>query len=88
MEYCFSEQDILKAKDVYLYDKGILYIVDANDNAYGYGQGGGGWFFKRNFWDYFESEMMLVYFDCISREEAVRLYRKWRENTGRTNEAD
>ena len=41
MEYQFTEQDILNAKEVHLYDKGILYIVDQDDNVYGYCQGGG-----------------------------------------------
>ena len=83
MEYQFTEQDILNAKKVHLYDKGILYIVDHDDNAYGYCQGGGSWFHKENFWDYFDSEMMLAYFDCITKEEAVQLYLDWRKNTGR-----
>ena len=83
MEYQFAEQDILNAKEVHLYDKGILYIVDQDDNAYGYCQGGGGWFLKENFWDYFDSEMMLAYFDCITKEEAVQLYLEWSKNTGR-----
>ena len=49
MEYQFTEQDILNAKKVYLFDTGILYVVDHEDNAYGYCQGGGGWFLKENF---------------------------------------
>ena len=83
MEYQFTEQDILNAKEVYLFDNGILYIVDHNDDAYGYCQGGGGWFFKENFWDYFDSRLMLAYFNCPSKEEAVQMYREWNKNTGR-----
>lgn len=83
MEYQFTEQDILNAKKVYLFDKGILYVVDHEDNAYGYCQGGGRWFLKENFWDYFDSEMMLAYFDCITKEKAAQLYLDWKKNTGR-----
>lgn len=72
-----SETDILNAKEVHLYNKDTLYIVDYDDEAYGFHRDGDGWFIKKNFWDYFDSPMMLSYFSVISKEEAVRLYKEW-----------
>ena len=73
----FSVEDILNAKDVHLYCKDTLYIVDQNDEAYGYIMGGSGWFHKENFWDYFDSSLMLSYFEHPTKEEAVRIYLDW-----------
>ena len=77
MQRQLNEEDIWKAKDIYLYDGSTLYVVDENDRAYGYCQGSKEWFYKKNFWDYFDSGLMLAYFTIPTREEAVRLYRSW-----------
>lgn len=69
--------DILNAKEVYFYDEDTLYIVDHEDEAYGYCKTGNGWFHKNNFWDYFESSEMLSYFSKITKEEALSIYKKW-----------
>ena len=77
MGYNFTVEDILNAKEVHLFDRATLYIVDSNDNAYGYCRGRKDWFLKQSFWDYFDSEMMMSYFECITKEEAARLYLSW-----------
>ena len=79
MEKQFTEEDILQAKAVYLYDKSILYVVDEKEDAYGFSQGSKSWFLKENFWDYFDSRLMLAYFTIPTKEEAVQLYRSWKQ---------
>lgn len=73
----FSANDILNAKEVYLYDNGILYLVDKDDEAYGFSRGCTEWYHKGNFRDYFESETMLSYIRSITKEEAVQIYLTW-----------
>lgn len=77
MEYHFSAEDILNAKSVHLYNSDTLYIVDGNDNAYGYYPGRRSWYLKENFWDYFDSSLMLSCFRPITKEEAAQLYCIW-----------
>ena len=70
-------RDILAAQEVYLYDGGILYVIDDDDEAYGFTQGSKEWFHKTNFWDYFETSSMLSYITIITKEEAVQMYEGW-----------
>ena len=79
MDKQITIDDILNAKEVYFYNEDTLYIVDHTDEAYGFCQTGNGWFHKNNFWDYFDSSMMLSYFSVVSKEKAVELYKKWSE---------
>ena len=75
----FTADEIRTAKEVHLYNGDILYIVDANDEAYGFYRFGSGWYHKSNFWDYFESETMMSYFTSITKDEAAELYLSWCE---------
>lgn len=75
----FTADEIRTAKEVHLYNGDTLYIVDADDEAYGFYRFGSGWYHKSNFWDYFESETMLSYFTPITKDEAAELYLSWRE---------
>ena len=77
MDRQMTVQDIRNAKEIYVYDKDILYIVDQADEAYGFRKAGNGWFHKTNFWNYFDSSLMLPYLSIITKEEAVQLYQKW-----------
>ena len=79
MELQFTEEDILQAKEIYLYDERVLYIVDEKDNTYGFCKGSENWFLKENFWDYFDSQTMLAYFAMPTKEKAVQLYRSWKQ---------
>lgn len=73
----FMEQDILAAKELWLFDNSVLYLITEDDEAYGFS--GGAWFYKSNFWDYFESELMLSYLSMPTKAEAVALYRARRK---------
>ena len=68
----FTAEDILNAKEVHFYNNDTLYIVDHDDEAYGYSKGCSGWYHKENFWDYFESKLMMTYFSHINKEELPR----------------
>lgn len=70
-------EDILKATEIRLYLGNIIYIVDENDDAYGFDKFEKKWHYKRNYYDYFDSYLMLEYFEILSPEEAVALYKEW-----------
>ena len=69
--------DILNAVEVTLYMDDVLYIVDENDDAYGFCKTSKKWYYKRNYYDYFESSLMLQYFKLLTPEEAAALYKEW-----------
>ena len=85
MDKQFTAEDILNAKEVHFYNNETLYIVDHDDEAYGYSKGCSGWYHKSNFWDYFESELMMTYFTHITKEEAVQLYLGWTNDASADN---
>lgn len=72
----FTVNDIINAQEVHLYNNSCLYIVIGGE-AYGFTEGGIGWFHKENFGDYFESDNMMSYFARITKEEAAQLYMGW-----------
>lgn len=77
MEKQITVDDIINAKEIYLYNEDTLYIVDLAEEAYGFCKTGRDWFHKSNFWDYFDSSMMMSYFSVVTKEEAVALYKQW-----------
>ena len=70
-------EDILKATEIRLYLGNIIYIVDEHDDAYGFHKVTKKWEYKRNYYDYFESSLMLEYFEILTPDEAVALYKEW-----------
>lgn len=90
MEKQFTVTDILNAQAVHLYDNSCLYIVIGGE-AYGFYENGSEWFHKENFWDYFDSSLMLSYFTPITKEEAAQIYMGWTKDPAadcmRLNEA-
>ena len=70
-------EDILKATEIRLYLGNIIYIVDEHDDAYGFHKETKKWEYKSNYYDYFDSSLMLEYFEILSPEEAVALYKEW-----------
>ena len=90
MEMQFTARDIRNAQEVHLYNNACLYIV-IDGEAYGFYENSSGWFHKENFWDYFESDLMLTYFTPITKEEAAQLYMGWTKDPAadcmRLNEA-
>lgn len=75
----FTAEEIKRAKEFHLYDGDTLYVIDSNDEAYGFYRYDGEWFHKSNFWNYFESSDMLSYFTPITKNEATELYESWCE---------
>ncbi len=71
-----NANDIRNAKAVYLYNNSVLFVVDHDDNAYGLNEHGKEWYYKDNFWDYFESTTMLSYLSSITKDEAVYIFEK------------
>ena len=65
-------ENILNAKEQYLYNGQTLYIIDDKDTAFGFCKEKQEWYEKSNFWDYFESSEMLVYLKKISKAEAIK----------------
>ena len=72
-----TREDILNAKAIHLYNEDTIY-VELNDTEDVYGSyKGGEWFVKDNFWDYWDSSIMLSYFQYLTPDEAFRLLDKW-----------
>ena len=77
MERQLTAKDILEAREVHFYDGDTLFVVFGDDKVYGFHKGGDGWYKKNNFWDYFDSSLMMSYFECLTNEQAAELYEKW-----------
>ena len=74
-----TKEDILKAKAIHLFNKTTVY-VELNDTEDVYGSYmGGDWFVKDNYWDYWESELMLSYFEMLTPQKTFRLFEKWQK---------
>lgn len=84
MKKQLTNEDILNAKAIYLYAEDTIY-VELNDTEDVYGSyKGGEWFVKGDFWDYWESSVMLSYFHSLTPKEAFKLLDIW--NEGRKDE--
>lgn len=70
-------KDIMNAVEITLYNDTVLYIVDENDDAYGFHKNDKKWTYKQNYYDYFDSSLMLQYFKILTPEKAVELYKQW-----------
>lgn len=72
-----TRQDILNAKAIHLFNQITVY-VELNDTEDVYGSyNGTDWFIKDNFWDYFDSELMLSYFEMLTPQKTFKLFEKW-----------
>lgn len=77
MERQLTREDIVNAKAIHLYNEDTIY-VELNDTEDVYGScKGGEWFVKENFWDYWDSSLMLSYFQSLTSEDAIKLFDKW-----------
>lgn len=74
-----TREDILNSKDVYLYTEDTIYVEMKEDEVYGIYKGGRSWFEKKNFYDYFESSLMMSYFSSITKKEAADMVEEWLE---------
>lgn len=89
-----TKEDILNSHSVYLYMENTIYVEIKNDEVYGFTKGGLEWYKKENFYDYFESSLMMSYFSSITKEEAAAMVEEWTqlanvkvENAGKVNNA-
>ena len=72
-----TKEDILNAKAIHLFNETTVY-VELNDTEDVYGSyKGGEWFVKVNFWDYWDSELMLSYFEMLTPQKTFKLFEKW-----------
>ena len=62
-----TKEDICNARDAYLFDKTTLYVELDDGKVYGLDKGSKQWFLKNNFYDYFDSELMLSYFSHMTK---------------------
>lgn len=73
-----TREDLLESREIVLYDKEILYVAaDGDGEVYGITAGRDRWFHKANYWDYYDSEMMLSYLDPLTPDEAAALLDQW-----------
>jgi len=80
-----SKEDILKSKAVYLYNEDTVYVEIAEDEVYGLYKNKCLWYKKNNFYDYFESSLMMSFFTSITKEEATNIIEKWIEELETAN---
>jgi len=72
-----TREDILNSKGVHLYNEKTLYVEIDGDVVYGLHKGSPGWFEKNNFYDYFESDLMMSYFSSVTKEETALMAEEW-----------
>lgn len=66
-----TREDILNSQSVHLYTEDMLYAELKDDELYGFSKGGSEWYKKDNFYDYFESSLMMSYFSSVTKEDAA-----------------
>lgn len=72
------KERLLEAKAIILYNDEIIYVEPENgDDVYGISAGQNEWFLKENYWDYYESEMMMSYLHHITVDEAMQIIESW-----------
>lgn len=72
-----NREDILNSQSVHLYTENVIYVEIEDDEVYGFNKGGSEWYKKENFYDYFESSLMMSYFSSITKEEAADMVEEW-----------
>lgn len=77
MDKQLTKEDIINAKRVDCYNNSEVFVVMQDDKAYGHALDGGDWYYKKNYWDYWESSLMLSYFSVITKEEILVLMDEW-----------
>ena len=74
-----GKDEIRNAKSVHLYNESTLYVELKEDEVYALDKGYAEWYKKDDFYDYYDSSLMLSYFESISKEEAADLAEEWME---------
>lgn len=86
MEKQLTSKDILEAREAHLYDGDTLFVVLGEENVYGFHKSCKGWYKKDNFWDYFDSSLMMSYLSRVTLEQAAELYEKWNDEANTVKE--
>lgn len=60
-----TKEDILNSQSVHLYTENVIYVELEDDEVYGFNKGGSKWYKKENFYDYFDSSLMMSYFFVV-----------------------
>ena len=77
MERQLTREDILNAKAIHLYNEDTIYVeLNYTEDVYG-SYKGGEWFVKGNFRDYWDSSIMLSYFQPLTAGKALELLEVW-----------
>ena len=71
MDKQLTKADVLNSKNAYLYNEDSIF-VECKDEVYGFNEKNLEWYIKSNFYDYFESSLMLSYIKSITKEEALQ----------------
>lgn len=61
----------------HVFGMAVIYVELEDDEIYGFNKGGSDWHKKENFYDYFESSLMMSCFCSITKEEAVNMVQAW-----------
>lgn len=77
MERQLTRDEILNAKAIHLYCGDTVYVeLNDTEDVYGICKDRK-WFVKENFCDYFDSPLMLSYFQPLTAEKAFELLETW-----------
>lgn len=87
MKKQITREDILNAINVHFYKEEAIFVELEPDEVWGFDKGGSEWYKKENYYDYFESCLMMSYFSPIlmgenpfsriSKEAAADLIEEW-----------
>ena len=77
MERQLTRKEILNAKAIHLYCGDTVYVeLNDKEDVYGICKDRK-WFVKENFWDFFDSTLMLSYFQPLTAGKALELLEVW-----------
>lgn len=83
-----TKEDVLNAKAIIYFNHETIYVEpQEGDEVYGISRGSREWFLKENYWDYYDSELMLSYMEKLSAHEALRMIHHWKKNPAETQNA-
>ena len=79
MKYQLTLDDIRNSKALHLYSESTIYVeLKGTEDVYATCNGVD-WFVKDNFWDYWDSSLMLSYFQSLTTDEAIKILNEWKK---------
>ena len=77
-----TNEEVMNAKAIICFNNEVIYVEPKEgDDVYGFSRNSLSWFLKENYWDYYESELMLSYMVRLSAHEALRMIHYWKKNS-------